>query len=125
MEWLTIDRAIETTPSSPLTHQFEQSTFGTVLDARLLHCQFDDFAQADEVQDDAHLFEHTSYTRKTRAHSTIKNPDILVLLSEYGKLSFIMLNCAMNRFETLSLVRYMWKIGVGTVINENLLGVSG
>jgi hypothetical protein len=87
--------------------QLQQSTFGTVLDSKLLTCHFSD--QNSLRQETEHMHEEeVSYSSKIRKHSYIQGQEVLVILSEYGKMVFVTIhNLSENirRFETLMEVK--------------------
>ncbi|KAG0749099.1 hypothetical protein G6F57_004890 [Rhizopus arrhizus] len=99
LEWYTIDSL----PNTILSLQLQQSTFGTVLDSKLLTCHFSD--QNSLRQETEHMHEEeVSYSSKIRKHSYIQGQEVLVILSEYGKMVFVTIhNLSENirRFETL------------------------
>ena len=104
---MSIGTVLESDPNL-LTHQMEQSTFGIINDARVLECEFSDDLDLDLTEEtaDEEKYEETSYSRKIRKHSIIKGRDVLVALSEYGKLVFMTIhyneNLDVRRFETLT-----------------------
>lgn len=105
LEWMTIGQVAPSDPNL-LTQQLQQSAFGIIYDTHILHC---DFASANESMDeetDTEVYEETSYSRKIRNHSLIQGQDVLVALSEYGKLVFMTIHCdkslKVKRFETLT-----------------------
>lgn len=93
----------------------QQSTFGIIFDAQILSCTFDESIDeqlsADmvpEIEEDE-TYPEKNYSRKIRQHSPIQGQDVLVVLSEYGKLVFMTIHCGQDhkvkRFEMLSEVR--------------------
>ncbi|KAI9276361.1 mono-functional DNA-alkylating methyl methanesulfonate N-term-domain-containing protein [Sporodiniella umbellata] len=83
-------------PETLLSIELQQSTFGTLFDARLLTCHFDDSVRSDHLQ--------KQQIGTTRKHSPIQGRDVIVAISEYGKLVFIAINSLsenIKRFETL------------------------
>lgn len=112
MEWLTVHEVTEANPNM-LHSQLEQSTFGIINDAKLLTMAYDD---DDDDDDDSSsgssLMEHEeqveyqemNYSKKTRHHARIEGSDIIVGLSEYGKLVFMTIinDTFAKRFETLA-----------------------
>lgn len=98
------------TESNPnmLHSQLEQSTFGIINDAKLLPMEYeeDDSSGSSMEQDQASAVEYqeTSYSKKTRRHARIQGNDIIVALSEYGKLVFmtIIQDAMTRRFETVA-----------------------
>lgn len=107
LEWMTVGSVSEADPNL-LTRQLQQAAFGTINDAHILKCLFvESEDKKAEMQDD--LYSQTAYSRRIRRHSIIQGRDILVALSEYGKLVFMTIhsdqNLGMKRFETLTEVR--------------------
>jgi hypothetical protein len=118
---LTIGSVAESDPNL-LTRQLHQSTFGILNDAQILKCTFDDESIAEEEdqkeeeansiivpeeeEEEEEIYQETSYSRKIRQHSVIQGQDVLVALSEYGKLVFMTIHCdqdfKVKRFETLT-----------------------
>lgn len=99
------------TESNPnmLQSQLEQSTFGIINDAKLLSMAYqedDDSSGSIMEQDHAAAadYQEMSYAKKTRRHARIQGNDVIVALSEYGKLVFITIiqDALTRRFETLA-----------------------
>ncbi|CAO3622874.1 unnamed protein product [Mucor fragilis] len=107
LEWLTVHPVTESNPNM-LHSQLEQSTFGIINDAKLLPMEYeeDDSSGSSMEQDQASAVEYqeTSYSKKTRRHARIQGNDIIVALSEYGKLVFmtIIQDAMTRRFETVA-----------------------
>lgn len=101
MEWLTIHTVTDSNPNL-LQSQLEQSTFGIINDAKILHVEFDQGCRSPTKQIEE--YEEMSYSKKTRNHSEVQGNDVIVALSEYGKLVFMtIINDAFSkRFETLA-----------------------
>lgn len=101
-------------PSDPnlLTQQLQQSAFGIIYDTHILHCEFASANESMDEETDTEVYEETSYSRKIRNHSLIQGQDVLVALSEYGKLVFMTIHCdkslKVKRFETLTEVRIVF-----------------
>ncbi|KAL9547920.1 hypothetical protein MBANPS3_005939 [Mucor bainieri] len=95
-----------------LQSQLEQSTFGIVNDAKLLSMKYDpddSNGSSSCMEQDHHApaldeYQEMSYSKKTRRHARIQGNDIIVALSEYGKLVFmtIIQDAMTRRFETLA-----------------------
>lgn len=108
MEWLTVHEVTEANPNM-LHSQLEQSTFGIINDAKLLTMAYDD---DDNSSSGSSLMEHEeqveyqemNYSKKARKHARIQGSDIIVALSEYGKLVFMTIinDTFAKRFETLA-----------------------
>lgn len=101
MEWLTIHTVTDSNPNL-LQSQLEQSTFGIINDAKILRVEFDQDCRlpAEQIEE----YEEMNYSKKTRNHSKVQGDDIIVALSEYGKLVFMtIINDEFSkRFETLA-----------------------
>lgn len=95
-----------------LQSQLEQSTFGIINDAKLLPMEYEEddnssssgSSMEQDQQESAVDYQEMSYSKKTRRHSRIQGNDIIVALSEYGKLVFmtIIQDAMTRRFETLA-----------------------
>ncbi|KAF7722977.1 hypothetical protein EC973_002446 [Apophysomyces ossiformis] len=87
---------LSTETSTPLLiHQFEQSVFGIINDARLLKCRFveNGFAQTEGLVGEEDLPEDSSmmpYTMKIRQDPRTRIPgdEVIVAVSDYGNLVF-------------------------------------
>ncbi|OAD04265.1 hypothetical protein MUCCIDRAFT_108086 [Mucor lusitanicus CBS 277.49] len=108
LEWLTVHPVTESNPNM-LQSQLEQSTFGIINDAKLLSMAYqedDDSSGSIMEQDHAAAadYQEMSYAKKTRRHARIQGNDVIVALSEYGKLVFITIiqDALTRRFETLA-----------------------
>ncbi|KAI7907514.1 uncharacterized protein BX663DRAFT_481843 [Cokeromyces recurvatus] len=110
LEWMSIDH-VNDSNLNILTSQLQQSVFGTITDANILHCHFhnnddDEHNTFNFMDKETEVFEEVKYTKKTRHHSPIKGEDIIVTLSEYGKLIFMSIHhnklLDIKRFETLA-----------------------
>ena len=93
-----------------LEEQLEQSTFGIISDARLLPCNFQSSEKDHVVLDLDRL--SIPYAKHTRHHSIIEGEDVIIALSDYGKLVFLTIISDMdqqvNRFETLAEVKSLF-----------------
>jgi hypothetical protein len=121
---MTVGQVAESNPNL-LTRQLQQSTFGIMNDAQLLCCEFDDSLIPISTESEE-VYEEVSYSRKIRNHSVIKGQDVLVALSEYGKLVFMTLYCdeslSVKRFETLTEVKSLESnIKLGSITHINFL----
>lgn len=111
---MSINKVGEST-SDILKSHLEQSTFGTINDARLLSCHFhnSDIDNVGNMETDEPEYEEITYSKKIRQHSMIKGQDVLVALSEYGKLVFMTIvadeHLNKKRFETLTEVQLLIK----------------
>jgi hypothetical protein len=105
---MTVGQVAESNPNL-LTRQLQQSAFGIINDAHLLYCEFDDSLELPLTTAKDEIYEEVTYSRKIRNHSVIKGQDVLVALSEYGKLVFMTIHCddslKARRFETLTEVK--------------------
>ncbi|KAI8377233.1 mono-functional DNA-alkylating methyl methanesulfonate N-term-domain-containing protein [Choanephora cucurbitarum] len=101
--WFRIGSVTENNPIL-LEEQLEQTTFGIISDARLLPCNFQSSEKDHVVLDLGRL--SVPYAKHTRHHSIIEGEDVIIALSEYGKLVFLTVISDMdqqvNRFETLA-----------------------
>lgn len=92
--------------ASLLLHEFEQSALGTIIDAQLLTCHFKDDVEEDEewMNED---YKDIAYSKYIRKHSKILGKDMIVAISEYGKLVFMTIihNDEIKRFETVTEVQ--------------------
>jgi hypothetical protein len=112
-----------------LTSQLQQSTFGTMNDARLLSCHFNDDIDHDGCMEiDDTEYKEISYSKKIRRHSMIQGQDVIAVLSEYGKLVFmtIVVDQQLNkkRFETLTEVQACTNKRLQKRLNM-IIGLSG
>lgn len=103
---MTIGSVTESDPNL-LTRQLQQSTFGTIIDTQLLRCLFTETADTAAVTTaEEEFYEDTRYSKKIRNHAMIQGRDVLVALSEYGKLVFMTihndLDLGVKRFETMT-----------------------
>ncbi|KAI8354154.1 mono-functional DNA-alkylating methyl methanesulfonate N-term-domain-containing protein [Blakeslea trispora] len=100
--WFRIGSVSENNPIL-LEKQLEQSTFGTINGAQLLSCSFQ--PSEDRVLLDLDRMP-IPYSKYTRQHSMIEGEDVIVAISEYGKLVFLTIisdtDQQVNRFETLA-----------------------
>lgn len=106
LEWLTVHPVTESNPNM-LQSQLEQSSFGIINDAKLLSIQYDEndtMMEQDNDDDESVDYREMSYSKRTRRHARIQGNDIIVALSEYGKLVFmtIIQDAMTRRFETLA-----------------------
>jgi hypothetical protein len=101
---MSINKPEESNPNI-LASQLQQSTFGTINDAGLLSCHFNSENLEDCMEIEESEYEEINYSKKIRRHSMIQGQDVLVALSEYGKLVFMTLvvdqQLNKKRFETL------------------------
>ncbi|CEP08235.1 hypothetical protein [Parasitella parasitica] len=86
-----------------LKSQLEQSTFGIINDAKILHVEFEEQSRSPS-REEQEEYQEMSYSKRTRNHSAIQGDDIITVLSEYGKLVFmtVIQDAARKRFETLA-----------------------
>ncbi|GAN02173.1 hypothetical protein MAM1_0018d01614 [Mucor ambiguus] len=111
---IDIQAVVHLTESNPnmLQSQLEQSTFGIINDAKVLSMEYEEddrsgssgsFMEQDHEPAPVD-YQEMSYSKKTRRHSRIQGNDIIVALSEYGKLVFmtIIQDAMTRRFETLA-----------------------
>jgi hypothetical protein len=108
---MTIGSVAESDPNL-LTQELQQSTFGIINDAQLLKCTFTETIDESSRVPEDEFYEEISYSKKIRQHSTIQGQDVLVALSEYGKLVFITIyndqDLRVKRFETLTEVIWLY-----------------
>ncbi|GAA5804912.1 hypothetical protein HPULCUR_010421 [Helicostylum pulchrum] len=107
LEWMTIGPVTESDPNL-LKRQLQQSTFGTIIDTQLLRCLFTETADTTTTATtlEEEFYEDIPYSKKIRNHAMIQGRDVLVALSEYGKLVFMTihsdLDLGVKRFETMT-----------------------
>lgn len=103
LEWMTVG-SVSADPNL-LTRQLQQAAFGTIHDAQILKCCFGD-SENEKIAIEDEVYEQTTYSRRIRKHSMIQGQDVLVALSEYGKLIFMTIHSEpdldVKRFETLT-----------------------
>lgn len=123
---MTVGSVSEADPNL-LTRQLQQAAFGTINDAQILKCSFTEFEDEKIVTDDE-VYEQTAYSRRVRNHSIIQGQDILVALSEYGKLVFMTIHSDQDldkkRFETLTEVKYL-KTRLIEHATDKIIGLFG
>ncbi|KAI9259708.1 mono-functional DNA-alkylating methyl methanesulfonate N-term-domain-containing protein [Helicostylum pulchrum] len=104
---MTIGPVTESDPNL-LKRQLQQSTFGTIIDTQLLRCLFTETADTTTTATtlEEEFYEDIPYSKKIRNHAMIQGRDVLVALSEYGKLMFMTihsdLDLGVKRFETMT-----------------------
>lgn len=104
---MTIGPVTESDPNL-LKRQLQQSTFGTIIDTQLLRCLFTETADTTTTATtlEEEFYEDIPYSKKIRNHAMIQGRDVLVALSEYGKLVFMTihsdLDLGVKRFETMT-----------------------
>ncbi|KAI8093553.1 mono-functional DNA-alkylating methyl methanesulfonate N-term-domain-containing protein [Halteromyces radiatus] len=77
------------TDNDLITPIFEQQAFGTILDARLLSCDFQDQSLPTLETSNSSNQDQQPYTQETRfGHTTIQGNDIILALTDYGQLVF-------------------------------------
>lgn len=122
LEWMTVGSVSEADPNL-LTRQLQQAAFGTINDAQILSCSFTDLEDEKAAIEDE-VYEQTVYSKRIRNHSIIQGQDILVALSEYGKLVFMTIHSDQDldvkRFETLTEVIYLDTESMNTSLIENI-----
>lgn len=111
------------TESDPhlLTRQLQQSTFGMINDTQVLRCLFTDLEDNKAtITTEEEFYEDIPYSKKIRNHSMIQGQDVIVALSEYGKLVFITIHSDsdldVKRFETLAEVSNITITSIGMFI---------
>lgn len=122
LEWMTVGSVSEADPNL-LTRQLQQAAFGTINDAQILSCSFTDLEDEKAAIEDE-VYEQTVYSKRIRNHSIIQGQDILVALSEYGKLVFMTIHSDQDldvkRFETLTEVIYLDTESMNTSLIKNI-----
>ncbi|KAI8984375.1 hypothetical protein BDF20DRAFT_385931 [Mycotypha africana] len=107
LEWLSINSVAEN--HIPLLRtRLCQPTLGTIIDAQLLTCHLEEKKPeaSTEFLGPEVLNKKQPYAKTVRKHSLIRGNDVIVMLSEYGKLVFLTIinneSLERPRFETLS-----------------------